>query len=77
MKVKYDYTELYDIVHKESEPCFVLSTGRCGTALLTKIFEQHSDIDVHHTPTPELVYYSKLAHENQKSMSNEIKYLVD
>ena len=72
-----DYTELYNIVHKEAQPCFVLSTGRCGTALLTKVFEEHSGIEVHHTPTPELVYYSKYAFENQDSLSSEIKHLVD
>jgi len=77
VQTKYDYSELYNIVHNESQPCFVLSTGRCGTALLTKIFEEHSEIDVHHTPKPELVYYSKFAYENSKSHSNEIKHLVD
>jgi len=77
VQTAYDYTELYDIVHKESEPCFVLSTGRCGTALLTKIFEENPDIYVYHLPTPELVYYSKFAYENYKYLSNEIKYIVD
>ena len=77
VQTKYDYTELYKIIHNESQPCFILSTGRCGTALLTKIFEQHSDIDVHHEPVPELVYYSRFAYENRKNLSNEMKYLVD
>ena len=77
VQTEYDYTELYDIVHKESEPCFVLSTGRCGTALLTKILEGHSAIDVHHMPIPELVYFSKFAYENHKRLSKEIKYLID
>ena len=74
---KYDYKQLYKIVHENADPCFVLSTGRCGTALLTKIFEKHSNVDVHHEPIPELVYYSKFAYENHKNLSNEIKYLVD
>jgi len=77
VRTDYDYTKLYDIVHKESQPCFVLSTGRCGTALLTKIFELHSNIDVHHTPIPELVYYSKFAYESQETLSAKIKILVD
>ena len=76
-QTKFDYTELYNIVHQKSQPCFVLSTGRCGTALLTKIFELHHDVDVHHTPIPELVYHSKYAYENQKNLSNEVKYLID
>jgi hypothetical protein len=74
---KYDYRKLYNIVHKESQPCFILSTGRCGTALLTKIFEQHANIKSYHTPTPELVYYSKFAYENHKELSNEIKLIID
>ena len=77
VQTDYDFAKLYDIIHKESQPCFVLSTGRCGTALLTKILEQHSNIDVHHAPIPELVYYSKFAYENRNILSNEIKSLVD
>ncbi len=74
---EYDYKHLHKIVHEKAKPCFVLSTGRCGTALLTKIFEQQSNVDVHHAPTPELVYYSKFAYENFKTLSNELKYIID
>lgn len=77
VQTAYDYNKLYEIVHRESQPCFVLSTGRCGTALLTKILQESSQIDVHHTPTPELVYYSKFAYENYKQLCSELKYIVD
>ncbi len=56
VQTKYDYSELYNIVHNESRPCFVLSTGRCGTALLTKIFEEHS----HQTPALNALISSSL-----------------
>jgi len=73
----HDYRHLYKIVHEKANPCFVLSTGRCGTALLTKIFKQHQGINVFHTPIPELVYYSKYAYENNEKLFKEIKYIVD
>lgn len=73
----FDYRNLYEIVHKNAVPIFVLSTGRCGTALLTEIFHCYKNIDVHHEPIPELIYYSKFAYENYKTKSKEIKFVVD
>jgi hypothetical protein len=45
------------------EPAFVLSTGRCGTGLLTELLLLGGNVDVHHTPRPELVRVSKRAYE--------------
>jgi len=40
--------------------CFVLSTGRCGTGLLTKILAKSSNLLVLHSPMPTLEYASSL-----------------
>ncbi|MBN1481684.1 hypothetical protein EH223_04910 [candidate division KSB1 bacterium] len=48
-------------------PCFVLSTGRSGTLLLTKLLELSPHIAVVHQPKPELVRASKLAYEQIKN----------
>ncbi len=44
-------------------PTFVLSTGRCGTRLLTELLEASGDVAVHHSPRPELVRVSRRAWE--------------
>lgn len=46
------------------EPVFVLSTGRCGTALLTSILSRVSRVICEHSPTPELVAIERHAHEH-------------
>jgi hypothetical protein len=42
--------------------CFVLSTGRCGTAFLTEILRRSDMLSVHHAPKPELEFLSSLVH---------------
>ena len=59
---KGDWANLPDQVFKNAPCCFVLSTGRCGTKLLTNLYEATKGISVFHTPEPELVYASKLAY---------------
>lgn len=59
---------------KEGAPClFVLSTGRCGTKLLTDILRTSRAIDVHHRPSPELVVPSRLAYEEGGDYPNEFR----
>jgi hypothetical protein len=43
---------------------FVLSTGRCGTALLTNILSHSHRLRVEHAPKPELEYVSSVVHRN-------------
>jgi len=50
-------------VFEEHEPVFVLSTGRCGTRLLTDVFELADGVICHHAPQPELWYAERLAYE--------------
>ena len=46
------------------EATFVLSTGRCGTKLLSELLDAAGGAAVHHAPRPELVRVSRLAFEN-------------
>lgn len=52
-------SEIFD----RHRPVFVLSTGRCGTALLTMIFDRIPGVLSHHAPQPELVYSERRAYE--------------
>lgn len=72
-----DVTNLYEKVHAEAAPCFVLSTGRCGTKLLTNILQTNSGIDAQHVPTPELTYYSEFAYKNAETKSETISRIID
>ena len=64
-KLGFNSADLHERVLKESEPIFVLSTGRCGTALLTKILKNDDSLNVHHEPSPALIYHSKKAYEQK------------
>ena len=59
-------------------PCFfVLSTGRCGTLLITKILAKSSRLRVEHNPKPELEYASKVVHRDSLSVqAQEIAVLA-
>lgn len=70
-----DVNELYAIVHKESSPCFVLSTGRCGTKLLNEIFNLSNQVKSFHQIRPELIYFSKIAYN--KKNTKEIRSIID
>ncbi|MCH8013064.1 MAG: sulfotransferase [Candidatus Marinimicrobia bacterium] len=58
-----DFQHLPDKIFKNSKPVFVLSTGRCGTDLLVKLFCAFKAGKVYHEPKPEMVYSSKVAYE--------------
>ena len=60
-----DYSSLPKEIFKKSDPVFVLSTGRCGTKLLTKLFETSVSWPVHHEPQPMMNYASRYAYENK------------
>jgi len=74
--IKINYNKYEDFLKKmknEYKPCFVLSTGRCGTAYLTKILQEIAYLDVYHTPNPEFIYYNKFAYEiNIKEKRSEL-----
>jgi len=61
-----DYQHLSSQIFNESNPVFVLSTGRCGTKLLTKLFEATKEGDVFHEPHPQMVYASRYVYEKMQ-----------
>jgi len=50
--------------------CFVLSTGRCGTGLITKILDKSPKLLVYHNPKPELEYVSSFIHRTSPSLES-------
>ena len=54
---------------RNTECLFILSTGRCGTKFLTKIFTKSQQTWVEHSPKPELAHQSSLIYRN--NVSNE------
>ncbi len=62
MDVK-DYSSLPELIFNELESIFVLSTGRCGTELLERLFKLIPQNYIYHEPKPEMVYSSKLAYK--------------
>jgi len=76
-QTKYSSEEVYDLVHESPNSCFVLSTGRCGTKLLTAILEGHPDAMPLHQPQPELLYFDKLAYRSYKSDGESLKRMID
>lgn len=54
----------------DAPSCFILSTGRCGTGLITKILEQSPSLLVYHNPQPELNYVSSLVYRTQPSLES-------
>ncbi|MBN4051216.1 sulfotransferase [bacterium AH-315-M05] len=76
-QTKYSYDEIYQHVHDSGNICFVLSTGRCGTKLLTNIFESHPNVLAFHEPIPELIYFNKFAYENCETEHETLLKMID
>lgn len=75
--IDLDANELYQTVHSESTPVFILSTGRCGTKLLTKILSEIKKLDVHHQPYPEFSWHGKYAYEQFDVHPEKLKLIFD
>ena len=54
---------------------FILSTGRCGTTLLTKILNKSNSTLVEHSPKPELEFVSSIVYKKKPSIEI-LKYSV-
>ena len=50
---------------QRADCCFVLSTGRCGTGMLTKILSQSQDLWPLHEPSPNMIYASTQAYQKR------------
>lgn len=61
-----DWLQNYETFKKEYSPCFVLSTGRCGTKLLTRILSMDKNTCLYHSgflvPNPLLKLYQNKAY---------------
>lgn len=49
-------------VMANAQPVFVLSTGRVGTMLLTRLFELEDGLHIEHEALPEMLFAGKTAH---------------
>lgn len=58
------WEQLPRAVLEDHAPVFVLSTGRCGTALITRLLGKVPEALCYHTPQPELVYSERQAYEH-------------
>lgn len=68
--LKGDFANLPQSVHEEAQPVFVLSTGRAGTLLLTKILKGNPHLELAHRPEPELSWVGKWPMEEQHSQAS-------
>lgn len=69
--------QVYLEVHSNSSPIFVLSTGRCGTKLLTDLIQSDSDFIVAHQPVPELTHAALYAYQHQGSNFETLTQIID
>ena len=58
------WSRLPDLVYREHAPVFVLSTGRCGTELLSQLFSQIPEVLCYHEPEPRLLTLECEAYQN-------------
>ena len=63
-----DSEVLPDDVLANATPVFVLSTGRVGTMLLTRLFELENGLHIEHEALPEMLYTGKLAYANPSNI---------
>ena len=68
--------DLYREVREQARPVFVLSTGRAGTKLLTRLLESSKELMPVHEPAPELAYHSALAYR-EPTGSEALKMAID
>ena len=56
------HRDIFSYVHQSERIAFVLSTGRCGTQLLTNVLQTDHSIEAIHNPKVELLYWGKQAY---------------
>ncbi len=71
-----DVEELYNKVHTEYTPVFVLSPGRSGTKYLSNLLTHYNECRVYHTGSPEFTWYNNFAYQ-RKNQKNILKLIVD
>jgi hypothetical protein len=63
-----DSEVLPEDVLANAAPVFVLSTGRVGTMLLTRLFELENGLHIEHEALPEMLYTGKLAYADPSNI---------
>ena len=63
-----DSEVLPEDVFANAAPVFVLSTGRVGTMLLTRLFELEKGLHIEHEALPEMLYTGKLAYADPSNI---------
>ena len=63
-----DSEVLPEDVLANAAPVFVLSTGRVGTMLLTRLFELEKGLHIEHEALPEMLYTGKLAYADPSNI---------
>ena len=63
-----DSEVLPEDVLANAAPVFVLSTGRVGTMLLTRLFELEKGLHIEHEALPEMLYTGKLANADPNNI---------
>ena len=63
-----DSDVLPEDVLAQAAPVFVLSTGRVGTMLLTRLFELEKGLNIEHEALPEMLYTGKLAYADPSNI---------
>jgi hypothetical protein len=74
---RFRTSEIYAAVHGEAQPCFVLSTGRCGTRWLAQVLDRCPNAAVVHEPVPLLSYHAAYAYRQFRHTPGELRVLID
>ncbi len=74
---KEDISRLFDKIHSDAAPIFVLSTGRCGTQLMSLLFRLNDQSAVYHNNVPELTWYSGYAFHHFQDQHASLKLAID
>ena len=71
-----DYSTVERTIYEEYSPCFVLSTGRCGTDFLAHVLKASRDLGVYQNPQPEFRFYKKDAYRANPTHSKALEEVI-
>ena len=63
-----------DEILRAADCCFVLSTGRCGTGMLTRILSKSRELWPLHEPSPRVIYVSSQAYHKRDADPEILKF---
>lgn len=72
-----DYQKVCSEVHTTYESCFVLSTGRTGTWLLTKLLNRSKQVAAYHSHPEAFRYYVRYSYELNQSNPEALKQVLE